>query len=707
MKQRPWHKVACATAAAFAGLSVIHALAAPSGWLAVDGLLRFNPASGASVDWANSGLGPPTGACGGAGAVDIGGAGGLFNCGRPGAAGAPPIAPTLTPAAAADPSIISAIFVVDPISGDTTACGVGDPTTFNGGKNGDAINSYGFGTGPVPAKDDLSDVYAVSHTRANGHPEIYFGAERLVNNGDSHMDFEFLQSTVSVSGACSGTFTGHRTQGDLLVAVDFTGGGALAGNSVYLWHCAADPGPQPADGTVCDPAGGPEHYQLIPAPTFTTFTVNSGPIPCGGWVCRDQIAGNSTTVSTNDLLEGGVDLGGIPFVGCFNTFWPHTRTAQSFTSVLKDFAGPVAFHSCRNPVMSSTSAPTGVIVAPGAAATDTVTASNGGAGLPPTGSITFFLCAPAQVTGAGCPGGGTQVGGAKVLVAGAATSDSTTSTTTVGKYCWRTVYAPDPASTGIYAPATHTNATTECFNVDVVASLPNTGVPTIPADRPFPLDGLIVVAGLLLGLAWRRIRAMAAVLIAGVILGSAPPLPVVAPAPSGNAVSAIERADDTDAQAPAAQPMHVLTVHARPKGWRLVIARIGVDAPIERVGLDQFGAMASPSSLDAVGWFNQGPAPGEAGDAVIAGHFGLPREPAVFRNLRLLRLGDAIQVIWPDGREVDFRVATSETVPASAHPTGVFAPTGPARLSLITCGGTWIQGQATYTDRLIVTAVPA
>ena len=78
---------AVAAALALSSALAVQVLAAPSGWLAVDGLARFNPAGGGTVDWANSGLAGPTGTCP-AGAVDIGGTGGLFNCGRPGAAGA-------------------------------------------------------------------------------------------------------------------------------------------------------------------------------------------------------------------------------------------------------------------------------------------------------------------------------------------------------------------------------------------------------------------------------------------------------------------------------------------------------------------------------------------------------------------------------------------------------------------------------------------
>jgi sortase (surface protein transpeptidase) len=472
----------------------------------------------------------------------------------------------------------------------------------------------------------------------------------------------------------------------------------LAGFTIYQWHCAAEPGPQPADGTVCNPVG-PEHYEPFVAPVFANLTVNSADIPCGGWVCRDQISGNSTIVSTNDLLEGGVDLQAVPFTGCFNTFLPHSRTAQSFTSVLTDFAGPIGFKSCRNPATTSNSSPTGS-VSPGASVHDTVTVANGGAGFTPTGTVRFFLCTPAQVTGAGCPTG-TQVGAVKTLVGGGATSDSSTATNAAGKYCWRTVYTPDAASTGVYAPATHTNATTECFNVAAAVNLPNTGGDPQPSSPWTPLQALLVGPALFLSLLWRRSRSVAILLIAGVIAGSSP----AAPSTSATARD-IGVAQTSHQVEQGALPPQLGTVKAKAMGWRLVIPRIGVDALIQSVGRDSRGAMASPTGLDVVGWYRHGPSPGQAGDAVIDGHFGLPAQPAVFRDLRLLRPGDAVHVIWPDGRTVAFQVTTSETVAATAHPAGLFARNGPARISLITCGGEWDQSLATYTDRLIVTAVP-
>jgi len=692
MKLRSWSKLAAASITALLlGAGAVHVLAAPSGWLAVDGLIR---AGGAAVDWANSG---PAGAACANGGVNVIGVNGLFNCGRPGAAGAPPIAPLLTPAAAADPSIISAVFDVDPISADTTACGAGDPSTL-GGTNGDALSSYTVSTGTNPNKDDLSNVYAVSHTRSdNGHPELYFAAERLVNNGDSHIDFEFLQSVVARTAACAGSFTGHRTEGDLLVAVDYTNGGALAGTTVFQWHCAALPNPQPADGTVCDPGAG-ALYETIAVPAAITIAVNAVDVPCGGWICRNS-GGVTPTVLTNDFLEGGIDLGGLSFTGCFNSFLPHTRTSAPFNAQLKDFAGPLVLHSCRNPVTGSTSAPAGTVIA-GTAVHDAVAMANGGAGFVPTGTVTFFLCAPPQVTGSGCAAG-TQVGGPKTLVAGAATSGSSSATTTAGKYCWRTAYAPDSTSQGVYVAATHTNATTECFVV-VAAGLPDTGVPW-PAPSPggsLPLGMLLTIPMIVLALAWPRGRGIAVLVVAALMAGSGStpaPLPQAGIGHVSPAVPALAPATNTPPSMPLAK--------TREAGWRLVIPRIGVDAIIQPVGRDAAGAMAAPPSLRSVGWFNRGPLPGQPGDAVIDGHFGLPSQPAVFRKLQLLRPGDVVEVIWADGHSLDFKVSGVQTVNADAHPTGVFAPTGPARLSLITCAGAWVQSKGTYSDRLIVTAM--
>ena len=69
------------------------------------------------------------------------------------------------------------------------------------------------------------------------------------------------------------------------------------------------------------------------------------------------------------------------------------------------------------PVIETNSAPQGASIVPGTTASDQVTVNGQfGAG---TGTVTFFLCGPGlanAATGAGCPTGGTQIGGSVALV---------------------------------------------------------------------------------------------------------------------------------------------------------------------------------------------------------------------------------------------------------------------------------------------------
>ncbi len=139
---------------------------------------------------------------------------------------------------------------------------------------------------------------------------------------------------------------------------------------------------------------------------------------------------------------------------------------------------------------------------------------------------------------------------------------------------------------------------------------------------------------------------------------------------------------------------------------RLVIAAIGLDAPIESVGIlangDLDTAHASPW-LD-VGWYNQGPRPGEQGSAVIDGHVDRPgNSPAVFGRLRNLHKGDEVQVVDSAGKTLHFRVTdVAYYTPQNAPLQNIFGNTGGKYLNLITCAGDWIPSQNQTTLRLVV-----
>src|SRR4029453_17230653 len=127
-----------------------------------------------------------------------------------------------------------------------------------------------------------------------------------------------------------------------------------------------------------------------------------------------------------------------------------------------------SFSTCVPPTIATTATPGGSSNPLGVANQHDVATVSPVANRPdPTGTISFFLCNPSQVTAGGCETGGTQVGSAVTIANGSATSDNASGslTTTVGKYCWRAEYTPDSDGSKFYVGGSHTNSDTECFTV--------------------------------------------------------------------------------------------------------------------------------------------------------------------------------------------------------------------------------------------------
>jgi sortase (surface protein transpeptidase) len=137
----------------------------------------------------------------------------------------------------------------------------------------------------------------------------------------------------------------------------------------------------------------------------------------------------------------------------------------------------------------------------------------------------------------------------------------------------------------------------------------------------------------------------------------------------------------------------------------IAIPAIGVSAAVVRLGLDADGALQVPGDFDVTGWFTGGPAPGETGPAVIAGHIDSRGGPAVFYRLRELRAGQRVTVTRRDGSSVHFAVDGVAQYPKDAFPTmAVFGPSPDPLLRLITCGGAFDRSQRSYRDNVVVTA---
>jgi sortase (surface protein transpeptidase) len=150
----------------------------------------------------------------------------------------------------------------------------------------------------------------------------------------------------------------------------------------------------------------------------------------------------------------------------------------------------------------------------------------------------------------------------------------------------------------------------------------------------------------------------------------------------------------------------VATAAGPPPPGRLIIHSIGVNAPVLGVGVDKSGAMGVTNESYDVGWYKLGPSPGDAGDAVIDGHLDwYDTSRAVFFYLKNVKVGDDVEVQRLDGVSHHFKVTLVQSVAYNATVPGLFSPTGPARLSLITCGGQWDVRKGEYLQRVIVDSV--
>jgi Sortase domain len=137
----------------------------------------------------------------------------------------------------------------------------------------------------------------------------------------------------------------------------------------------------------------------------------------------------------------------------------------------------------------------------------------------------------------------------------------------------------------------------------------------------------------------------------------------------------------------------------------------GIEAPVDAVGVEAGStAMEVPEDIGRAGWYRYGPAPGAAeGVAVITSHVDSARSgPGAFFRLRELGVGARVEVTLEDGRVVQYEVTGREQLPKEALPAGdLFRRDGDHALALITCGGAFNRATRSYTDNVIVWAVPS
>lgn len=178
------------------------------------------------------------------------------------------------------------------------------------------------------------------------------------------------------------------------------------------------------------------------------------------------------------------------------------------------------------------------------------------------------------------------------------------------------------------------------------------------------------------------------------------------PAPSGSA-PADDGSAPSQSQSRSPSPVRGPVLPAADPE-RISIPSLDVDSTLERLGRGPDGAMDTPRDPDRAGWYTPGPAPGEQGPSVIAGHVTWDGDRSVFFRLGELRRGDRIEVARADGRTARFEVQRVARYPKDEFPTvEVYRNLDHAGLRLITCGGSYDQKSKRYADNVVVFAAAA
>ncbi|MBI4504737.1 MAG: class F sortase [Chloroflexi bacterium] len=156
---------------------------------------------------------------------------------------------------------------------------------------------------------------------------------------------------------------------------------------------------------------------------------------------------------------------------------------------------------------------------------------------------------------------------------------------------------------------------------------------------------------------------------------------------------------------PAATPTPLPPPEPGPDGsvGRLIIPRIGVNAPIIVLGVNGRGEMQTPQAPQVVAWYDFSAQPAAAGNVVVSGHLDFGTSIAVFWRLRELEAGDEMRVEWADGRTYRYFVGWKNTYPNGQEPVAeIVGPTPQQTITLITCIGIFNRAIRNYDQRLVV-----
>lgn len=135
------------------------------------------------------------------------------------------------------------------------------------------------------------------------------------------------------------------------------------------------------------------------------------------------------------------------------------------------------------------------------------------------------------------------------------------------------------------------------------------------------------------------------------------------------------------------------------------------NARVVEIGVKANKELATPYNIYDVGWYKGSALPGTNQVTVIDGHSGT-HGIGVFGKLPNIHQGDLIQIEMGDGREYTYRVVETVTKPIAGNAANDYmaqsftaVQPGKGSLTIITCTGSYLYSQKTFSERFFVRAV--
>lgn len=206
-------------------------------------------------------------------------------------------------------------------------------------------------------KDDILNAYAMASLGVGedaGDLILHFGAERYDNSGSAYIGVWFFQADVTCDLATN-KFTGTKTNNDILALVNFSNGGSNISIQAFAWHPAAS-NPTTAAGTFeligqgvncllsSDNDGDPTHGDGGLDLCAEVNVTNDVTVPWGAEDKPKSGDNNLNELEPAEFIEGGINLtdafaaAGHTAPTCFGSFMAETRSSDTLSATLKDFA---------------------------------------------------------------------------------------------------------------------------------------------------------------------------------------------------------------------------------------------------------------------------------------------------------------------------------------------------------------------------------